>query len=168
MKLETHKGRITGPVSADTITRTVAQLTEAGEAYVILNDDFDAETYVQAAGTLGEDFIVERRDGRAGDHYRGARRVTGAELVTMLVGCLQGDSNWIRAVSWHHVSVDFLAEVRSLILKHPSPWRLDYDWAVEVYDAKDQLVTKLMSAQQAQELVAFVNGMPATLDVAPE
>jgi hypothetical protein len=38
MKLETHEGMIAGPVTADVIARTVAQLTEVGKAYVILND----------------------------------------------------------------------------------------------------------------------------------
>jgi hypothetical protein len=45
--------------------------------------------------------------------------------------------------------------VRPLIAKHPLPWRLDYDWTVEVYDATDRLVIKLMNAAQAQELCEF-------------
>ena len=109
MKLETHEGVIAGPVTGDVITQTVAQLTEVGEAYVILNDDVDAETYIQAAGTVGEDFIVERRDGCAGEHYRGDRRVTADELITMLVGCLDGATDWSHVISWHHVRVDFAA-----------------------------------------------------------
>jgi len=107
MKLETHEGKITEPVTADVIARTVAGLTEVGEAYVILNDDGDAETYIQAAGTVSEDFIVERRDGCAGEHYRGDRRVSADELVAMLVGCLSGTTDWSHGVSWHHVRVDF-------------------------------------------------------------
>jgi len=107
MKLETHEGTITGPVTADVIARTVAQLTAVGKAYIILDDDVDAETYVQAAGTVGEDFIVERRDGCAGEHYRGDRRVTADELVTMLVGCLRGATDWSHGITWHHVRVDF-------------------------------------------------------------
>jgi hypothetical protein len=107
MKLETHGGKVTDPVTADVIARTVALLIEVGEAYVILNDGLDDETYVQAAGTVGEDFIVERRDGCAGEHYRGDRRVTADELVTMLVGYLRGATDWSHVVSWHHVRVDF-------------------------------------------------------------
>jgi hypothetical protein len=94
-------------VTADVITRTVAQLTEVGKAYIILDDEVDAETYVQAAGTIREDFIVERRDGCAGEHYRGVRRVMVDELVTMLVGCLHGVTDWSHVISWHHVRVDF-------------------------------------------------------------
>ena len=105
MKLETHEGMVPGPVTADLLTRTVAQLAEVGKAYIIL--DVDDETYVQAAGTVGEDFIVERRDGCAGEHYRGDRRVTADELVTMLFGCLHGTTDWSHVVSWHHVRVDF-------------------------------------------------------------
>jgi hypothetical protein len=45
--------------------------------------------------------------------------------------------------------------VRPLITKHPLPWRLEYDWTVEVYDAADRLVIKLMNAAQAQELCEF-------------
>jgi len=84
MKLETHEGRIADPLTADVLAHVVAGLTEVGKAYVILNDDRDDETYLQAAGTVGEDFIIERRDGCAGEHYRGDRRVTADELMT---GC---------------------------------------------------------------------------------
>ena len=107
MKLETHEGPVVDPLTADVIARVVAGLTEVGEAYVILNDDRDAETYVQAAGTVSEDFIVERRDGCAGEHYRGDRRVTANELIAMLVGCLQGATDWSHVVSWHRRRVDF-------------------------------------------------------------
>lgn len=107
MKLETHEGMVAGPVTVGVIAQTVLCLTAVGEAYVILNDDRDAETYVQGAGTVAEGFIVERRDGCAGEHYRGDRRVTADELATMLVGCLLGATDWSHVVSWHHVSVDF-------------------------------------------------------------
>ena len=51
--------------------------------------------------------------------------------------------------------------VRPLIAKHPLPWRLDYDWTVEVYDAKDHLVIKLVNAAQAQELLEFATALAA-------
>ena len=51
--------------------------------------------------------------------------------------------------------------VRPLIAKHPLPWRLEFDWTVEVYDAKDQLVIKLMTGVQAQELLKFANELAA-------
>ena len=51
--------------------------------------------------------------------------------------------------------------VRPLITKHPLPWRLEYDWTVEVYDAKGGLVMKLMNDTQAQELLAFVTELAA-------
>lgn len=107
MKLATHEGRIADLITVESIARVVAGLTAVGEAYVILNDDRDAETYVQAAGTVGEDFIVERRDGCAGDHYRGDRRVTAAELIAMLDGCQRGTTDWSHVVSWHHVRFAF-------------------------------------------------------------
>lgn len=107
MKLETHAGTYANPASADDIARAVRGLTKVGEAYVVLDDESAVETYVQAAGTVDEDFIIERRDGRAGEHYRGDRRVTADELVAMLVGCLQGNTDWRHGVTWHRVRVDF-------------------------------------------------------------
>jgi hypothetical protein len=104
MRLETHDGIVADPATAADLGQTVASLTEIGEAYVILSDV--GETYVQAAGTVGEDFIVERRDGCAGEHYRGDRRVTAAELVVMLVGYLLGSSDWRHSIAWHQVCVD--------------------------------------------------------------
>lgn len=51
--------------------------------------------------------------------------------------------------------------VRPLIRRHPLPWRLDYDWTVEVLDAKDQIVIKLMTAELARELIEFANELAA-------
>lgn len=107
MKLETHEGFYSNPAEAGDIARAVRGLTEVGKAYVILDDGIDDATYVQGAGTIGEDFIVERRDGSAGEHYRGDRRVTADELIAMFVGCLQGVTDWSHVISWHRVHVDF-------------------------------------------------------------
>jgi hypothetical protein len=106
MRLETHEVRIVDSVTAEDIELAVASLTEVGEAFIVLSDDGEAETYVQAAGTVGEEFIVERRDGRAGEHYRGDRRVSAVDLVAMLVGYLDGASDWSSSLTWHRVRVD--------------------------------------------------------------
>ena len=105
MKLETHMGVVADPAAIGDIAPTVDGLTEVDAAFVILNDG--EETYVQAAGAVGEDFIVERRDGCAGEHYRGDRRVSAAELTAMLVGYLRGEPDWSCVVTWHRVRVDF-------------------------------------------------------------
>jgi len=107
MRIETHEGLFADPATIEDVARAVAILTEVGAAYVIMSTTADDEEYVQAAGTVGEDFIIERRDGCAGEHYRGDRRVSADELVTMLVGYLQGATDWSHVVSWHHVRVDF-------------------------------------------------------------
>lgn len=105
MRIETHAGVFADPATIEDVARAVAGLTEVGEAYVIMSTH--DEWYLQAAGTVGEDFIVERRDGCAGEHYRGDRRVTADELVTMLVGYLKGTPDWSHAISWHQVTVAF-------------------------------------------------------------
>jgi hypothetical protein len=102
MKLETHEGEVAATVQ--NVASVVAGLTEVGEAYVVLSEG--DETYVQAAGTVGEEFIVERRDGCAGEHYRADRRVAADELVALLVGYLRGDPDWSRAIAWHRVRVE--------------------------------------------------------------
>jgi hypothetical protein len=51
--------------------------------------------------------------------------------------------------------------VEPLIAKHPLPWRIEYDWTVEVYDARDHIVIKLMTSAQAQELIAFATELAA-------
>ena len=108
MRLETHEGLFADPATAGDVALAVAGLTAIGEAFVIMSTTSDSEEYVQAAGTVDENFIVERRDvGGAGEHYRADRRLTAAELVTMLVGYLRGTTDWSRSVSWHHVRVDF-------------------------------------------------------------
>jgi hypothetical protein len=107
MRLETHQGTYSDPATAEDVARAVAGLTEVGKAYVIMSATPDDEDYLQAAGTVGENFIVERRDGSAGDHYRADRRLTADELVTMLDGYLRGTTDWSFVVSWHRVIVDF-------------------------------------------------------------
>lgn len=107
MRLETHEGLFADPASQEDITRAVAGLVDPTEAFIILGERADDEIYVQAAGTVVENFFVERRDGCAGEHYRGNRRVTADELRGMLTGYLRGDATWSHAVEWHRVKVDF-------------------------------------------------------------
>jgi hypothetical protein len=103
--LETHRETIVDAVDGD-IVEIVARLVDRGEAYVVLGPGAGSETYVQAAGTVEEDFIVERRDGCAGEHYRGDRRLSADELATLLVKYLRGDPAWSHVVTWHRVQVD--------------------------------------------------------------
>lgn len=107
MRLETHEGLIADPVTTADVSWVVTGLTAVGEAYVILSDTSDDEWYVQGAGTVGEGFIIERRDGCAGEHYRGDRRVSAAELVGILVGYVRGATDWSHGLTWHQVRVDF-------------------------------------------------------------
>ncbi|HSX22149.1 MAG TPA: hypothetical protein VLE97_05160 [Gaiellaceae bacterium] len=108
MRLDTHLGTYADPADTDDVARAVAGLTAEGKAFVILTDGgTDAETYVQAAGTAAEEFIVEYRDGRPGEHYRGDRRVTADELVALFVAYLRRAPDWKDAITWHRVRVDF-------------------------------------------------------------
>jgi hypothetical protein len=54
-----------------------------------------------------QDFIVERRDGRAGEHYRADRRMTASELIALLDSYLRGDEDFRQSTWWHRVRVDF-------------------------------------------------------------
>ena len=104
MKLETHEGTFADPAQIEHIAPAVEGLTEVGKAYIIL--DNGDETYVQAAGTVGEHFIVERRDSCAGEHYRCDQRVTAADLVIILSRYLHGSPDWSHGLTWHRVKVD--------------------------------------------------------------
>jgi len=109
MRLETHEGLFADPATIEDVARAVAGLTEVGKAYIILDahPHEGDEHYVQAAGTVGEGFIVERRDGCAGEHYRADRRLLADELVAMLVGYMSGTTDWRCIVTWQPVRVDF-------------------------------------------------------------
>lgn len=52
------------------------------------------------------------------------------------------------------VKTIFQYVIDKLLGQHPLPWRLDYDWTVEVYDARDRLVIKLPNEALARELIA--------------
>jgi len=104
MRLETHEEMIADPVAAEDIAPAVAELTEIGEAFIVLS--LDDDTYVQAAGTVDEEFIVEYRNGGAGDHHRCDRRVSADDLVALLVDYLRRSPDWSAALTWHRVRVD--------------------------------------------------------------
>ncbi len=114
MRLEDHRGR-TYQATPMGVAQAIQAMTEVGSAYVILGDDrLGDEHYVQAAGTQEEGgFVVERRDGCAGERYRGDRRLHATELVVMLGAYLQGAPGWSHAISWHRICVDIDRE-------HPS------------------------------------------------
>jgi hypothetical protein len=110
MRLETHEGLIADPATPEDIPGAVTGLTAVGEAYVILRSTSNDEEYVQGAGTVSEDFIIERRDGCAGEHYRGDRRVSANELAGILISYVRGETGWSHGLTWHRVRVDFGAE----------------------------------------------------------
>jgi hypothetical protein len=110
MRLETHEGLFADPTTPDDVTRAVSGLTTVGEAYVILSATSDDETYVQGAGTVRDGFIIERRDGCAGEHYRGDHRVSAEELVGIFVSYVRGVTGWSHCLTWHRVCVGFGAE----------------------------------------------------------
>jgi hypothetical protein len=45
--------------------------------------------------------------------------------------------------------------VHEILMRHPLPWRIEHDWTVEVLDAKDRCVAKLMSDVDAQAFIRF-------------
>lgn len=107
MRLDTHEGTMADPATPQDIARGVSGLTEVGRAFVVLSNGRETdETYVQAAGTIDEGFIIERRDGGAGDHYRGDRRVSVHELGALLTGYLRDAPAWDHGLTWHRVRVD--------------------------------------------------------------
>jgi hypothetical protein len=106
VKLDTHEGVFADPAAVEDIARAVAGLTEVGAAFIVLNDDRDDMTFIQAAGTVDEDFLVEYRDGGAGDHFRGDRRAKTTELVVLLTLYMSRDPSWRDATTWHRVRVD--------------------------------------------------------------
>jgi hypothetical protein len=106
MRMSTHRVVVSCVTELDVLDAVVS-LVEPGEAFVVLDDDRDDETYVQAAGSLAEGgFVVERRDGSAGEHHRGDRRLSSEELSVALLGYLRGDPDWSHVCSWHRVRVD--------------------------------------------------------------
>lgn len=117
MKLETHRGVLAErEVLVCHLMDAVAQMTDRDvevedgtgqklQPYVILSTA--DEQYVQAVGSPSVGgYLVERRDGCAGEHYRGDVRVSGAVLLTLLTGYLLGQSNWSHPIEWHRVDVN--------------------------------------------------------------
>ena len=47
---------------------------------------------------------------------------------------------------------------------HPLPWTIEYDWCVELYDAKENLVMKMRSDAMAREFIAHAERLKAESD----
>ena len=45
--------------------------------------------------------------------------------------------------------------VRYLMLEHPLPWRLEFDWTVDITDVNNVTVIKCMHVDEANEIVAL-------------
>lgn len=43
--------------------------------------------------------------------------------------------------------------------RHPLPWNIECDWTVEVHDANNNIVIKLMTVAEARELIDFAVGL---------
>jgi hypothetical protein len=105
MRIDTHEGTIADPANGADIARAIASLTDPAKAFVVVSETSPGETYLQAAGTLDEGFIVEYRDGSAGEHYRADARVGPIVLAQLLLAYLRGQ-NWREAIAWHRVIID--------------------------------------------------------------
>ncbi len=51
--------------------------------------------------------------------------------------------------------------VRLLLGQHPLPWRIEYDWTVEVYDSNHSLIIKVMNDAEANELIDLAKSIRA-------
>ena len=54
--------------------------------------------------------------------------------------------------------------ISDLIYRHPMPWRIDYDWLVEVYDSNGGIVVKAASVAIARELIGHAERIKAEID----
>jgi hypothetical protein len=104
MRIETHEGLVSDAADTQAIARAVSSLTDPAKAFVVLSDPRSG--YIQAAGCLDEGFIVEYRDGRAGDHFRGDARIGPIALANMLNVYLRREPSWRSEIAWHRVIVD--------------------------------------------------------------
>lgn len=110
MRLDTHRGAVSASATEYDVRAAVASLVDDGAFIVLIDDDTTAGTtagwYAQAAGTVAEGFVLERRDGDAASHRRADRRVSAAELAAALVAYLRGDVARDGDVGWYRVRVD--------------------------------------------------------------
>ena len=99
---------VTYSFTEDDIQIVIAAIVSASDGYMILSDPaLGDETYLQATTSpqFGGMFIVERRDGCAGEHYRGERRIDATELFCMLVDYMHGDTKAINSIAWTRVNI---------------------------------------------------------------
>jgi hypothetical protein len=106
MRIDTHQGTIADPANDADVARAIASLTDPAKAFIVMSEAIYNETYLQAAGTLDEGFIVEYRDGSAGEHYRADVRVGPIALGQLLRAYLHGQPSWREAIAWHRVVID--------------------------------------------------------------
>ncbi len=98
MNFETNTGRKIADPSASQIAAELASLS-GGDSFAILSrDDL---TYVQAAGTRREGFVLEYQEGSLDQHYRSTENNLHLSTVTdvfQLYGA--EDSAWQSRTSW--------------------------------------------------------------------
>ena len=51
-----------------------------------------------------------------------------------------------------------------LVLRHKMPWRIEFDWAVEVYDANDRLVMKVRTVRDAYDLIEIAKDIDQVIN----
>lgn len=97
------------------------------------------------------------------DYARGLRSgpfvTTDDDLADDLDAVLaEIDARQARSLSKEPPSMSAAAQdslVSHLLLWHPLPWRLEFDWSVEVTDSNNVTVIKVSHVNEANEIIAF-------------
>lgn len=99
MKLETSNAHEVSNPSAAQIAEALASLPGGDESFAILATG--PQTYVQVAGSSGEGFTLEYRDGSEDKHFEAAESPVDLKLATTVFQrYAAGDISWQSLASW--------------------------------------------------------------------
>ncbi len=92
--------------SPEQISAVVAGLPPGGDAFVILADDADDMTFIQAIGSPAEGFGLEYQEGSLDRHFAcTSQDLTAEHVVLALRSYLRGDAAWKTAFAWERMEL---------------------------------------------------------------
>ena len=99
MKLEFENGATFQDPSDGEIAAALSQL----QSYAILSHD--ELTYVQAAGTSEDGFVLEYQEGDTEEHFACPDRLLLNQITTAFIAYAKGDASWRSAFRWEKLEI---------------------------------------------------------------
>ena len=104
--LSTQDDQVIHDPSPEQVSAVIEGLPPGGDSFVILADDADEMTFIQAMGSPAEGFGLEYQEGSLDQHFEcTSQDLTAEHVVLAFRSYLRGETAWKTAFTWERMEL---------------------------------------------------------------